>query len=315
MSNYTDVKAVIGLSNYEKHFWDEMRFRGKDVVDYHDAYNAVDGAYYVPEDSAKALRKAIADEGAIRAISTNLTHYEGTSTIWASESDDVFEYVPEGGQIPGFDAEDDIAKFPIRRHKLAGLVKMSSEFAYDVHFDLKKHLTARIAKSAAKAEDASFVSGDGTSKPFGLLHPTAGAETGVTTESLSYDDVIDLFFSVKPEYRKKATWVMNDSTALALRKLTDDDGAYLWDGSVDDLLGRPVVICNDMPDIEAGSKPMLFGDFRYYWIVDQSPISIRALKEAFAQNDRVGYLTFEFLDARLVRRDAVKCLALSGGEE
>lgn len=137
MSNYTDVKAVIGLSNYEKHFWDEMRFRGKDIVDYRDAYNAVDGAYYVPADSAKALRKAIADEGAIRAISTNLTHYEGPSTIWASESDDTFEYVPEGGQIPGFDAEDDIAKFPIRRHKLAGLVKMSSEFAYDVHFDLK----------------------------------------------------------------------------------------------------------------------------------------------------------------------------------
>ena len=74
---------------------------------------------------------------------------------------------------------------------------------------------------------------------------------------------------------------------------------------------KPVHICNDMPDIAAGAKPVLFGDFRYFWIIDRSPISMRALKERFAMTDQVGYVGFELLDSRLVRKDAIKVLTVT----
>lgn len=54
-----------------------------------------------------------------------------------------------------------------------------------------------------------------------------GADVGVTVESLTYDEVINLYFSVKAEYRKNGVWLMNDETALVLRKLKDSDGNYL----------------------------------------------------------------------------------------
>ena len=57
-------------------------------------------------------------------------------------------------------------------------------------------------------------------------------------------------------------------------------------------------------------KPVIFGDISYYWIVDRSPISIKALKEVFAANDQIGYVGYEFLDARLVRSEAVKVLGI-----
>ena len=311
MSNYKDILATTELNDYKRQFVNAMHLKSNDVANYRDGYNAVEGAYYVPADSEKALRNAIADKGVIRTLSTTLTNYDGGAKIWVAESEDRFAFVPEGGSLPGFDVMDDFTRFAVERHKLAGLVKLTSEFAYDVNFDIEKYLRNRMAKSFALAEDAVFVSGTGISEPFGLLHETEGAEIGVTTAELSYDDCIDLFFSVKPEYRSEAVWLMNDRTALTLCKLKDDDGNYLWNSASDTILGRPVRICNEMPDIAPGAKPVLFGDLGYYWIVDRSPISIKTLKERFAMNDQIGYVGFEFLDARLVRADAVKALAVS----
>ena len=48
-----------------------------------------------------------------------------------------------------------------------------------------------------------FLNGDGANKPVGVLHDTEGAEVGVTTAEITFDDVISLYMSVKPNYRKK----------------------------------------------------------------------------------------------------------------
>ena len=60
---------------------------------------------------------------------------------------------------------------------------------------------------------------------------------------------------------------------------------------------------------------MLFGDFSFFWIIDRSPVSMKALKERFAMTARVGYVAFELLDARLIRRDAIKALSVSEESE
>ena len=66
-----------------------------------------------------------------------------------------------------------------------------------------------------------------------------------------------------------------------------------------------------MPNIAAGAKPVLFGDFRYYWIVDRSPVTVRTLHEHFALYDQIGYLAYEFLDGKLIRREAVKTIKIT----
>lgn len=101
-------------------------------------------------------------------------------------------------------------------------------------------------------------------------------------------------------------WLMNDRTALALRTLKDADGNYLWDSSNDSILSKPVRISEFMPDATSGNKPIAFGDFSYYWVVLRAPFSLRTLTEKFVLNDQIGYLALEYLDGKLVRRDAVK---------
>ena len=84
--------------------------------------------------------------------------------------------------------------------------------------------------------------------------------------------------------------MMNDETALALRTLKDADGNYIWNHTTDTILGKQVVICNAMPGSDAGKKPIAFGDFSYYWIINRRPLAVRTLAEKFALNDLTGYL-------------------------
>ena len=108
---------------------------------------------------------------------------------------------------------------------------------------------------------------------------------------------------------------MNDKTALALRKLKDADGNYLWNNSYDTILGKQVLISEFMPDIEAGAKPIAFGDFSYYWVIGRKPVSVRILVEKFTFYDQIGYLAIEFLDGKLVRSEAIKVVEIANSNK
>ena len=104
---------------------------------------------------------------------------------------------------------------------------------------------------------------------------------------------------------------MNDSVALELRTLKDSAGNYLWNSANDTILGKPVIISDSMPDAEKGLKPVAFGDFSFYWVIRRKSVSMKMLKEAFVTRDQLGYLAVEYLDGKLVRREAIKVLQIA----
>ena len=309
MNTISKINTVTVTDYYKNEFWNAMK-RTRDVPKVvQDGISPNTRAYYLPAESEDAFRRECAKNGSIRALAGRLKNYDGGAVVWAYDSDDYAAVVPEGGAIPGFDAEDDFTKFRVGTFRIAALIKVSRDLLYDGAFDVENYVTRKMAKAVSRTEERLFLYGNGTTDPTGLLHETKGAETGYEGE-LSIDGLIELFFSVKPEYRKNAVWLMNDRTALALRKMKDEDGFYLWNQANDTILGKPVVISSEMPDAGEGSKPVLFGDFGYYKIVDRSPFSMKPLDELFIQSGRTGYVGFEFIDAVLIRRDAVKALAI-----
>lgn len=92
---------------------------------------------------------------------------------------------------------------------------------------------------------------------------------------------------------------MNDETALALRKLKDKDGNYLWQEDMDNILGKPVYISEFMPSIATRKKVIAFCDFSYYWILNRSPLAVRALQEKFELYDQTATLRWSILTANL----------------
>ncbi len=298
---------AIGTTDYRKHFW-ENKMRGQTAPYEVISKGSVGGEMFVlPYDSNKKYMDVLQEECLFRRIATSIKTADSDLDVWVSDSEDPAEWAPSNSMQTIKDSVDDFHRFRVKCHKLAIISRMDLDFMQDIHFDMEAYLTRNFAKRFGKAEEEAFVNGTGNEMPTGILHDTEGAEVGVTSKALNFDDVVSLYFSAKPEYRTKGVWVMNDEIAQALRTLKDNDGNYIWNHSNDTIMGRPVYICNAMP---SAGKIIAFGDFSYYWIMNRMPVSVRTLTERYALNHQIGYLAYEYMDARLIRSEAIKLLQL-----
>ena len=304
-------KKSISKDEYWGHFWDALRGKHDSIEVVGQVHDAETGGFALPSGDEGIFDRIIRREGLFRNLATMVRTRANSGRIIAKDCSDLAAWVPENGAISLADGMNDFTTYAVDRHKLVSFVKLDNDFVHDVSFDIEEYLVNRLAGCFARAEDDGFLNGDGVDKPTGILHPEKGAETGVTASALAYDDVVKLFFSVKPEYRKNGVWLMNDETALALRTLKDNDGNYLWNHCSDTILGKRVEISEYMPGVESGKAPVLFGDFRYYWIVCRSPVTVKPITEKYVTYDQTGYLASEFLDGRLIRREAVKALRIA----
>lgn len=309
--NYTENRIYTGQPEYSKNFWNAMRGQESFYAALSDGHSSQTGTYAMPNTAENKYEAALESESLFRKIGTTYKVYDSAYSLLAKDCDDLAQFVPEGGTIPIFDGLHDFSPYSVESHKLAVFIKMNSYFVHDATFDIEKHLVKRLAKNFARAEDNAFINGTGEQMPTGILNSTNGAEVALNSEIITYDDVIRLYFSVKPEYRKNAVWMMNDETALTLRSLKDEAGNYLWRDSDDSILGKKVIISEYMPNLESGSKPIAFGDFSYYWVICRSPVSVKTILEKFALLDQIGYLAFEFIEGKLTRTDAVKVIQMN----
>ncbi len=311
MITYTERLAYIGSPEYDKHFWNAMRGNDGSYTELSKGRNIETGTYAMPNSTNNKYMAALEKESLFRNIGTVIKAYDNGYRIFAKDNNDLAEWVPEGDAIQIYEGIDDFTINTVDSWKLAAFIKMDEAFIHDAGFDIESHLINRFAKNFGRAEDNAFINGTGIQMPTGILDATNGADVGITTAEITYDDVISLYFSVKPEYRRNAVWLMNDETALALRTLKDSTGNYLWRNSDDTILGKRVIISEYMPNTESGSKPIAFGDFSYYWVIGRSPVSVKTLSEKFAIHDQIGYHAFEFLDGKLIRHEAVKVIQIN----
>lgn len=314
MKTFIERKHAAELGNYAYDFWADMKKRNDACFSNLSEGLTGSKTYAMPALSEKAYCKARKENSLFRKIATSVSVCDNDFSIFAVDGREPSSWVEEGGQVPTTDCVSDFTRYPLHHHKLATILRLHDDVITDSQFDIEGYLVKRLARNFAKAEDDAFINGTGIHMPTGILNDDAGAEIGVTTEALTYDDVIALFFSVDPDYRDRAVWLMNDATALTLRTMKDNNGNYLWNTANDTILGRPVQISNAMPDAEADKKPIAFGDFSYYWIVDREPVSMCVLRELYAAYQQTGYYASEYLDGRLIRSDAVKVLKIEEAE-
>ncbi|RFP87620.1 phage major capsid protein [Rhodobacteraceae bacterium 63075] len=263
---------------------------------------AADGGYLVDPQTADTVRSVLESTASIRAIA-NVVKVEATSfdvlvdhtdvgAGWATETDPAVET-----------GTPQIDRITIPLHELSALPKASQRLLDDSAFDIEGWLAGRIADKFVRSEAAAFISGDGLDKPKGLLtHPTVDNDSwswGNLGYVLSGADgafdgaeaVIDLVYALGAQYRANATFVMNSKTAGAVRKLKDADGRFLWSdglaaGEPARLLGYPVLIAEDMPDIASDSMAIAFGDFGAGYTVAERP-DLRVLRDPFSAKPHV----------------------------
>ena len=212
-------------------------------------------------------------------------------------------------------------------HELSAMPKASQRLLDDAAFDIETWLADCIATKFARAEATAFVSGDGVNKPKGFLThakapngtatnvqigtiPSGGAGDFASTNPANA--LIDLVYALGAQYRANGTFVMNSKTAAAVRKMRDADGRFLWADSLAmgqpaQLLGYPVLVCEDMPDIAAGSFSIAFGDFRSAYTIVERP-DLRVLRDPFSAKPHVLFYATKRVGGGVTDARAIKLM-------
>jgi HK97 family phage major capsid protein len=305
-------------AEYNTAFWAAFRNqRTPDVMNSLKIGVDSDGGYLVPDEFEKTLVQALHDENVFRRNAKVIQTSSGERKIPVSATKGRAAWVEEEGLIPETDEAFDLVT--IGAHKLGVTIKASEELLNDSVFDIQSYISTEFARLIAAAEEDAFFNGNGVCKPLGILADNGGAEIGVTTAgaNITFDDVMDLFYSLRAPYRNKANFYLNDTTVKLIRKLKDSNGNYLWQPSLqadvpDKILNRPYYTTPFMPTAEAGNKAIAFGDFKYYWIADRQGRSFKRLNELYAATGQVGFIATERVDGKLILPEAVKVLQLKG---
>ncbi|MEL6336866.1 MAG: phage major capsid protein [Pseudomonadota bacterium] len=264
------------------------------------------GGFLVDPRTSAAIEAQLRGAGSLRSIA-RVVQVEATAydvlidqndldAAWQAETTAVSESSPT------------VARISIALHELSASPQASQRLLDDSAFDVEMWLAERIADKFGRAETAAFVDGDGLDKPSGFLRKPALPNVSWLWGTLGYvttgvlggfdlndpgDAIVDLVYSLGAAYRQNGTFVMNSRTAGEVRKMKDNQGRFLWVESVAEasparLLGYPVVILEDMPDIDDDSLAIAFGDFGRGYTVAERP-DTRILRDPYSAKPNVVF--------------------------
>lgn len=286
---------------------------------------ASDGGFLAAPQVAETVQRVLFSGASLRKLANVVTVESSTYEVlvdksevgagWATEADSV--ETGAGG----------VERISIPVHELSAMPKASQRLLDDAAFDVEAWLAERIADKFARSEAAAFIAGDGVAKPRGILaYPVAPeGEAGenqigfVATGALGdfdadapADALIDLIYALGAEYRANASFVMNSKTAARVRKMKDSDGRFLWSdalsaGQSAQLLGYPVMISEDMPDIGLGANAIAFGDFHAAYTVVERP-DLRVLRDPFSAKPHVLFYATKRVGGGVTNFRALKLL-------
>ena len=293
-------------AQYRDAFWNYIR-RGAQAGEYRAMSVGSDtyGGYTVPDEFRRQLIQGLDELNVMRGLATTITSSSGTLTMptltthasatWKTEAEAYAETTLAFSEVT-FSAP-----------KATALIKVSEELLNDSAFPLEQWIAGEFARALAELEETAFVVGTGSGQPTGVVGGSTLGKTATATNAITADELMDTYHALGRAYRRRASWLMHDSTKKAIRKLVtgvSGDKTYIWQpglasGEPDMLLGQPVYTSPDMAEIGTGNKVAIFGDLSYYYIVDRQSISIQRLNELYAGNGQVGFRIFKRTDGKL----------------
>ncbi|WP_282078331.1 phage major capsid protein [Epibacterium ulvae] len=282
-----------------------------------------DGGYLVDPVTSDTVKSVLSSTASIRAVASVVNVEASSYDVLIDQNDMGSGWATETANSTET-ATATLDRIAIPLHELSALPKVSQRLLDDSAFDIETWLAGRIADTFARAEAAAFVGGDGIDKPTGFLtHPSVDNDswswgslgyvtTGSTGALSDADKIVDLVYALGAQYRANASFVMNSKTAGQVRKLKDADGRFLWSdglaaGEPARLMGYPVLIAEDMPDMASDSMSIAFGDFEAGYTIAERP-DLRVLRDPFSAKPHVLFFATKRVGGDVSDFAAIKLL-------
>ena len=217
------------------------------------------------------------------------------------------EFSPMSSNVGGF------TTIQLTGYLAGALALISRSLINNSKFDIVAFVIDEMAYKIAK-----FIEGE-------LLNGTNGKVTGLSdltnklqltsASAITTDDLVDLQAQVKDVFQANAIWIMSTKTRTAIRSLKDEMGRYLLNPDITSefgykLLGKPVYVSDNMPEIEAGNTVIYYGDMKGLATKFSEDINIQVLREKYADQHAVGVVGWLEFDSKVENAQMISKLVM-----
>lgn len=175
--------------------------------------------------------------------------------------------------------------------------------------NVENYVSNLCSRALANLEETDFVAGDGNSKPTGFRQETV--ETiGMAGDSLSYADLVELFYSLEEQYRQNAVFITSTRGLVLIKEILDNSGRPIFDVRDQTVFGKPLIECVDIPEnlgTSGNETEIWFADLSYYWIKDG--VKMVADRDKIISSMQVELVFHQAVDGCVVLPGAFKKLS------
>ena len=272
------------------------------------------GAVVIPQTIANRIIKKVYDICPILEKSTKynvkgkleIPYYDvDTTTItvaWATEFQEL---------------ESNVGKFTnieLSGYLAGALSLISRSLINNSQFDIVSFVVDQMAYSIRRFIENVLLNGSGSVAGLSTL---TNSLTAASATAITADEVIKLKDNIKDVFQNNAIWIMSPATRTALRLLKDEVGRYLLQDDITSpfgtvLLGKPVYVTDNMPDMAAGATAIYYGDMRGLATKFSEDMNIEVLREKYATQHAIGVVGWLEFDAKVEDAQKITKLVMAG---
>jgi len=244
--------------------------------------------------------------GSVQRVASPLRTATGEDITWPTMdgTSQVATIIGENKETSTTGNDPSYSSVTFRAHEFTtGIVLVPNRLIQDSHFDMNALLAEHLATSLARGQNAYFTTGTGSGQPRGIVTDAGAGVTASSASEIQPDELVSLIHSVDVAYREAPSvgWMLHDTTLEHIRKFKTGDGQYMFQpglqlGIPATLLGYPMSINNNMPEIGSATDALIFGQLNKYHVRTVAGLTLHRLFERFATANQVGYMAVERAD-------------------
>jgi HK97 family phage major capsid protein len=204
----------------------------------------------------------------------------------------------------------------LKNNIVVSLAVISKSLINRTDIDVVPFIVNEIAKALAHFLEKELVSGlGGAGKLNGLAQVSAGQQlVGATTLVITIQELINLQMKVPQAYQKDSAWIMHPNTLAYIQGLQAGAGSNLliMGNSLSQdapftILGKPVYVSDNMPQIGVNALQIFYGDFSGLAVKMTKNVELQVLNERFADQYAIGVLGSVELDSLIAEPQKIVC--------
>lgn len=272
----------------------------------------------IPESIANKIIQAVIDICPILR-EADIYHVKGTLKIpkWTKSGENKDHDITVGYSEEFTELTADSGKFDsidLGGYLVGALTLIGRSVENNAQFNVVNFVIKKMSEKIAE-----FIEGEllkGSTKAQGALN-TSNTVTAADSATISFDDLVMLQSAVKQVFQKNACWTMNPKTFTAVKLLKDNNGRPLIETDATKpfpytLLGKPVHPSDNMPEIRAGAKSVLYGDYSGLSVNIREDISVQVLREKYATQHAIGVVSWFEFDSKVSDEQKLAVLVQAG---